>query len=202
MTDYSKTIIYKLINYDFPELVYVGSTTNFTKRKYQHKSHVFNDNQRKLYVSIRENGGWNSWDMIKICDYPCNDKREAEQEEDRHMMELKANLNMQRACRTDKQYREDTKDKIKERDKKYYEDNKEKIKEQTRQYYKDNKEKIQEQRKQSYKDNKDKIKEQRTKKCVCECGAIILQFVKARHERTIKHKKYLERLEYNSEPTL
>jgi hypothetical protein len=97
MPDYTKTIIYKLINYDFPELVYVGSTTNFTKRKYNHKNAVFNDKHKchplKLYVSIRKNGGWESWDMIKICDYPCNNKREAEQEEDRHMMELQANLN-------------------------------------------------------------------------------------------------------------
>ena len=110
MTDYSKTIIYKLINYDFPELVYVGSTTNFTKRKAQHKSNVSNVNcpkyNIKLYVSIRENGGWNSWDMIKICDYPCKDRREAEQEEDRHMMELKANLNMKRASRTKEYYQE------------------------------------------------------------------------------------------------
>ena len=70
MPDYTKTIIYKLINYDFPELVYVGSTTNFTKRKYNHKNAVFNDKNKghhlKLYVSIRENGGWESWDMIKI----------------------------------------------------------------------------------------------------------------------------------------
>jgi hypothetical protein len=55
----------------------VGSTTNFTKRKYNHKNAVFNDKNKghhlKLYVSIRENGGWESWDMIKICDYPCND---------------------------------------------------------------------------------------------------------------------------------
>ena len=33
MPDYAKTVIYKLINYDYPDLVYVGSTTKFTKRK-------------------------------------------------------------------------------------------------------------------------------------------------------------------------
>ena len=57
MPDYAKTIIYKLINYDVPELVYVGSTTNFTRRKQQHKLETNNKNQRKLYVSIRDNGG-------------------------------------------------------------------------------------------------------------------------------------------------
>ena len=86
MPDYTKTIIYKLINYDFPELVYVGSTTNFTKRKYQHKDGVLcmtnKARYRKLYVSIRGHGGWESWELLKICDYPCSDKREAEQEEE------------------------------------------------------------------------------------------------------------------------
>ena len=126
MPDYAKTIIYKLINYDYPELVYVGSTTNYTKRKQTHKEMVFNDNPRKVYVSIRENGGWKSWNMIKICDYPCKDRREAEQEEDKHMMELKAGLNTHRASRTIKQYYKDNKDKYKQ----YYEDNKEEIKKQ------------------------------------------------------------------------
>jgi hypothetical protein len=62
--------------------------------------------------------------MIKICDYPCNDKREAEFEEDKHMMELKANMNTYRASRTKEQFYVDNKDKIKE----YYEYNKDKNK--------------------------------------------------------------------------
>jgi predicted GIY-YIG superfamily endonuclease len=68
---YSKTIIYKLINYDYPELVYVGSTTNFTKRQQHHKDAVYNTNSRKynykIYTTIRENCNWESWIMIKIC---------------------------------------------------------------------------------------------------------------------------------------
>jgi len=70
MTDYSKTIIYKLINYDYPELVYVGSTTNFIKRKQNHKKNsCLNSNIKqtnlKLYQVIRNNGGWENWNMIK-----------------------------------------------------------------------------------------------------------------------------------------
>ena len=37
MPNYQNTIIYKLINYDCPEHVYVGSTTNWVKRKQHHK---------------------------------------------------------------------------------------------------------------------------------------------------------------------
>jgi len=199
MADYSKTIIYKLINYDYPELVYVGSTTNYTKRKYQHKHNTYNVNgpkyNRKLYLSIRGHGGWNSWDMIKICDYSCNNKCEAHQEEDRRMMELKANLNTYRASRTIKQYREDNKDKIKEQTKQYYKDNKDKKKEQNKQYREDNKDKIKEQKQQYREDNKDKIKEQRTKNCVCDCGSIIQHCAKASHEKSNKHKTYLKSLQ-------
>ena len=38
--------------------------------------------------------------MVKVSDYPCFIKREAEQEEIKYMLELKANINMQRAFRT------------------------------------------------------------------------------------------------------
>jgi len=183
MPDYTKTIIYKLINYDCPDLVYVGSTTNFTNRKAKHK----NDSKVKtikLYETINNNGGWESWTMIKICDYPCLSSIEARQEEDRHMIELKANLNINRAERNQKQYNIDNKEKkelyekqyrpqyvldnkekIAERQKQYRIDNKEKIAEQRKQYRPqyvvDNKEKIAERLKQYRIDNKEKIAEQR-----------------------------------------
>jgi predicted GIY-YIG superfamily endonuclease len=177
--DYSKTIIYKIINYDCPDLVYVGSTTNFTKRKQQHKSQCYNviskSHDYKMYKTIRENGDWGSWNMIKICDYPCNDNHEAKLEEDKHMMELKANMNMIRASRTIEQWRKDNKDNLKERRKQYSEDNTDKIKDKMKQYQDD---------------NKDKIKERKSKKCTCECGTTFIHGNKARHIKTIKHQKY------------
>ena len=104
MPNYAKPIIFKLVNYDYPELVYVGSTTNFTNRKRHHKCGCLNEKSKKhnlkVYQMIRENGGWENWNMIKICDYPCNNKREAELKEDEYMTELKASLNMIRAFRT------------------------------------------------------------------------------------------------------
>ena len=38
MPDYSKTVVYKIQHQYDGSLVYVGSTTKFTKRKYHHKS--------------------------------------------------------------------------------------------------------------------------------------------------------------------
>jgi len=61
MPDYSKTIINKHINYDYPELVYVGLTTNFTNRKRHHKCNCHNEKGKaynlKVYINIRDNGG-------------------------------------------------------------------------------------------------------------------------------------------------
>jgi hypothetical protein len=163
MPDYTKTIIYKLINYDYPELVYVGSTTNFTKRKQQHKESCLNEKSNKhnlkVYTNIRENDGWENWNMIKICDYPCENRREAELEEDKYMTELKANMNMIRASRTKQQYYDDNKEKIQENMKEYYDANKEKIQENMKEYRDNNKEKIQQYEKEYRDNNKEKIQE-------------------------------------------
>jgi hypothetical protein len=94
--------------------------------------------------------------MIKICDYSCENKREAELKEDEYMTELKVNMNMKRASRTQQQFREDNREKIQE----YYEDNKEKLQEYKKEYNKEyrdnNKERIQEYRE----NNKEKINQQ------------------------------------------
>ena len=114
--DYSNTIIYKIQHQDKPELLYVGSTINFTKRKHEHKHRCNNENRHghnsKVYQMIRENGGWTEFCMIEIKKFPCQSKREAEAEENRIMLEMKANMNSNRAYKiTDeeelKKYRDD-----------------------------------------------------------------------------------------------
>ena len=42
--DYSKTVIYKIEHIDDDSLVYVGHTTNWDKRKCEHKSFCNNEN--------------------------------------------------------------------------------------------------------------------------------------------------------------
>jgi hypothetical protein len=193
MPNYANTIIYKLINYDYPDLVYVGSTTNFTKRKQQHKSRCNNESnsghELKVYKVIRENGGWQSWTMVQICDFPCETKIEAIQEEDRHMLELKASLNSQRAMRTREQYyiehketialyRLANKDKIAIRTKKYYEDE-------------DNLEKRRMYLKKYNIDNKDKINAKRDIPSICVCGSNFTPRHITRHCKTKKHINFI-----------
>jgi hypothetical protein len=93
--DYSNTIIYKIYcNNDTITDTYVGHTTNFYVRKYQHKNSCNNSkNVLKIYKTIRENGGWDNWNMIEIAKYNCKDSTEARIKEQLHYEELQSTLN-------------------------------------------------------------------------------------------------------------
>ena len=98
MPDYSKTVIYKICCKDVNVTdIYVGHTTNLYKRKDRHKyccttekCKVYNTH---IYKFIRENGGLNNWEIIKLYDYPCNSLKEASIEERKCLNKLCATLN-------------------------------------------------------------------------------------------------------------
>jgi len=117
MPDYSKTIIYKIIHNTNPDLIYVGSTTNFNKRKNQHKSRSQNPADKEhliqKYKMIRDNGGWDSFTMTPIKIMPCKTKIEALIEEEKCRIELKANMNSNRCVKqTIEEYRNEHKEAI------------------------------------------------------------------------------------------
>jgi hypothetical protein len=187
--NYSKLLIYKIVCNDLNiKEVYVGSTVNFTRRKCNHKN-CCNDvnnlsyNQSK-YQFIRANGGWENWSMYEIEKYPCNDKHEGNARERYWIENLNATLNKNIPTRTDKEYREDNREKAKE----YREDNKDKIK----QYNVNNKDIIIEYKKEWYEINKKVILEKAKNKFTCECGSNIVLCAKQRHIRSNKHIKYIE----------
>jgi len=199
-TDYSKTCIYKLVHKeDFNnENIYIGSTTNFRKRKNKHKSIINkesnNDYNQLKYVYIRENGGWNQWNMIEIEKYPCNDKREAEAKEEYWRIHFNAVLNS-KVCssltnnKTEyyKKYCENNKEKLAEKAKQYYENNKENYKEKKKIYYEHNKEKNKEKKNELSKQYREKNKE----KITCECGCEIQKLKIKIHKQTLKHMKLM-----------
>jgi hypothetical protein len=161
--DYSKTVMYKIVCKDDDcDLIYVGSTTDFTRRKQQHKTRCKNSNDKhhhlKVYKTIRDNGDWENFKMIQIEKYPCQDSHDARKREDELMLELKANMNGRRALWDKKQYVEDNREQIKKYQKLYRKDNKDKIKIQRTQYREDNKETIKVKKKQYCEDNKETIK--------------------------------------------
>jgi hypothetical protein len=72
-----------------------------TKRKNTHKSACNNEKSEKhnlqVYVMIRANGGWDSFDMKPIKEFPCESKIQLTIEEERIRVEMKAKLNSIRA---------------------------------------------------------------------------------------------------------
>jgi hypothetical protein len=202
--DYSKCCIYKIEHFENDKLVYVGHTTNFIKRKIQHKCNCNNENGKpfnyKLYKMIRENGGWYSFKMIEVEKYPCKDKREAERRENEISKGLKACMNTNKICVSKdkneymKEYTKDNKDKLREQTKQYYETNKHKLREHNKEYRETNKHKIREYRKHHYETNKEKKQEyyknnkhKLTEKITCKCGCEVSKNHLPRHERSKKH---------------
>jgi hypothetical protein len=96
--DYSQTFAYMLCCKD-PTItdVYVGHTTNLTKRKSGHKNKCNNPTDKSynvyVYQFIRENGGWNNWEMIVLETKSCIDGDDARRLERKWFEEKKASLN-------------------------------------------------------------------------------------------------------------
>ena len=115
--------------------------------------------------------------------------------------------NKQKLLEQNKEYREDNKqkrleylkkyrqaniEKISEKEKEYREQNREKISEKNKKYREQNREKMQELQKQYYEANKQKLLEKLKEKITCECGSVVRKSDIRRHEKSIKHQKYLE----------
>jgi hypothetical protein len=177
--NYENTIIYKIEHLVNKELVYVGSTTNFTKRKCQHKNNCINPNYKKynykVYKMIRDNGGWESFQMLEIKKFPCKDKREAEAEEERCRIEMRANMNAIKAFCPIELYREEHRDELNDYAKQYRAQHREKNCEYQKHYRTE---------------NKDKLNQPFT----CECGGRYTHEHKHHHLKSKRHQSYMENL--------
>ena len=155
---------------------YVGSTANMKKRRTQHKSACNNENDKKynnkIYQTIRENGGWGNWKIIEFATRDNITKREAERIEEEYRVQLKTDMNTNRAFRTEEQQKEEQKEYLK-------------------QYREDNKEKLSEQKKEYYQDNKEKILEHKKEKHNCPCGGRYTYANRVQHFKTKKHCDFI-----------
>ena len=105
--DYSKTIIYHFVCNDTSVIdTYVGHTTDFTKRKCRHKSACCNEKSRdynlKLYKNIRDNGGWENWEMKPLEEFACENKIQACIREQYWIDKLQAKMNSVKAHDTER----------------------------------------------------------------------------------------------------
>ncbi len=166
-TDFSRTKIYKIVCKDLNmNHIYIGHTTDFIRRKCKHKQDCNNPEAKnyhvKLYKTIRENGGWDNWDMILVEDFPCKNKLEASARERYYYELLNGSLNTNKPNRNLKEYYQDNKDKILE-----YQNN-----------YNNN--------------NKDKFKDRAHQEYNCVCGACYTYSGKSQHFKSKKHLNFIK----------
>jgi hypothetical protein len=223
MPNYNNSCIYKIFCKDKEiEDIYIGSTTNFSKRKKSHKNHCNNPNDShyniKVYQFIRDNGGWSNWDMIILEEVNCENKLELLKIERKYIEKYNSLLNIEIPLRTQQEWYQKNKDKIAEQSKKYREANRDKLieiskkyydanKDKAQKYYEANKDKINERKKeyrQKNKDkiivrenkyreaNKDKISERRKIKIKCECGSEVRKSDISTHKKTKKHQNFIK----------
>lgn len=151
MPNYANTIMYQII---CDGECYVGHTTNFERRKNSHKSDCINETCKrynfKLYVFIREHGGWDSCEISIIENYPCENKIEAVMREEHWRVKKNAILNTLIPYKSKEQVKKERKikdknnrDKIRQVEMIWYEKNKHKKNKYRRQMYKQKKLKAQ-----------------------------------------------------------
>jgi hypothetical protein len=194
--DYSKGLIYKLVcvNSEIKD-IYIGSTTKFVKRKAEHKSVCNNTNDKNhniyVYDFIRNNGGWENWRMELIDYFPCKTNLELRKREGEYMRSCGSTLNVKKEGRTQKEWRDDNKEKIAEKKKEWRENNKERIVGKEKEYSEKNRENKVEYLKQYYEKNRDKYAEYAKEKIQCECGLIICRGYKSQHIKSQKHLEFI-----------
>ena len=81
--------------------IYIGSTKEFDKRKNFHKRCCNNSNYKfssyKLYKVIKENEGWNNWNMIELEYVEYNNKKDINILEQKYIQLFNSDLNSQNA---------------------------------------------------------------------------------------------------------
>jgi len=220
--DYSKTIIYKIVCKDLSiKDLYIGSTTDFTSRKCCHRRRCNNENNKKynlkVYQTIRDNGGWDNFEMIEIEKYPCNDNNEARKIERNWYEKLHASMNTFRPFVSEEEKKEQKKEyisrpevkehrkkhlkeyesrtEVKERRKHYLKEYrsrpevKEHTKKQKKEYH--SRPEVKEKQKEQQKETYEKRKKEKT---ICSCGLEVRKDYLKSHERTKKHIKYVQSL--------
>ncbi len=184
--DFTKSVIYHIRHTENKEVVYVGSTTKFSQRKAKHKYRCNDKEGREfkypIYCHIRDNGGYDCFEVIPIKLLKLENKTElliAEQEEiDKHhalVNRKKAYMTIEERKESDKKWREEHKTERSQYNKLYYQEHKEERNQNGKQYYQENKEK----------------KRQPVKCPICNSN-ISIQHLK-RHQRTKKCQEHLNK---------
>jgi hypothetical protein len=173
---------------------YIGSTSNFIKRKSSHKTDCYNEKRKKymckLYVFIRDNNGWENFEMVPLDEISCDTKLQARIREQEWIISKQtiSSLNSIKAYISNKEKKENDA----EYKEVYYNMNKEYILDKNKQYYDANRDVILKQRKEYYHLNKETILNKQNVRCsesiTCCCGSNFRRDSKIKHLKTKKHQ--------------
>jgi len=109
---YQNTFIYKIICKDTNITnTYVGLTIDFERRKKIHEQTCNNLKKGKLYDFIRDNGGWDNWEMLIVEKCCCQNRKEAGMREKYWYENLHANLNKNYPSRNSDEWYQTNKEK-------------------------------------------------------------------------------------------
>ena len=174
--DYTNTHFYKIVCKDTTITdCYVGHTTDFTKRKSHHKKTCNSQTDKHssiyLYQFIRENGGWENWDMVEIERRCCENSLDARRIEREYIEQLKSESNIVKRPTITKvernetvyKWRDKNREEINENRKSNYQDNINGVKDKQKEWYLLNKEKAKQQNKTNYDNKKEAIIERNNK---------------------------------------
>ena len=155
--DFSQSVIYYIRCIETKKVIYVGSTTQLSVRKSKHKyacnTHSVKDQNMQVYCYIRENGGFDNFEVIPILFLKLENKTQLLIEE---QTEMDKHLDLKNKCKShrteeqkkdqmrklNEQYREENSDKIRQVHKEYRENNREHLNAYNKVYRENNKEKI------------------------------------------------------------
>ena len=109
--EYKNTCVYKIACKDTNITnTYVGVTTNFNVRRLAHISCCRTLKKGKLYDCIRENGGWDNWEMVIVEKFGCFGRKSAIERERYWYDMLKPDLNSNYPSRTHEEWYEHKKE--------------------------------------------------------------------------------------------
>ncbi len=182
--------------------IYVGSTAQ-KKMCNRMAGHIQNLNDKKTKRSctsftILER---NDYKVEVIEEYSCNNKEELEEREKYYIRKLRdegkvlVNANVPRQTRAEYEATPKAKAMIKEDNKRYNAKHKDEIKEKRQEYFDEynSKEETKERKHDWYEANKAALAAKASERIICECGIEIARGKIARHSKTQKHLKLMEK---------
>lgn len=209
-----KGIVYQIYIESNPDIHYVGSTIRTLETRWQQHKTDFNNKtkRRPIICQYFDEFGVDNFQIRVIKEYEVIDSKHLLAYEQLWINKLKP-INLVKNLFKSKQihmiqrklHRENNRESIRDQKKIYNEKNRESIQEKLRTYYDINRKKICEKSKIYYQKNREhitqKIRDRQPKKYVCQCSPDNEMRLdsKARHEKTLKHQKYLQTLEETKE---